>query len=114
VGPSYSGRSVTPAGDRTINLYIESNKGAAAPEANYNLLSTPGTLLFSTLPGKLQAIYSEPTTGRVFAVSSSKLYEVASSGAFTPIGTIGNGYYTFASNSLQVTISCAGDASGCL
>lgn len=113
VGPTYTGRSLVVTGERCINFYPESVKGASDPEAAYVLLSTPGTSLFSALPtSPLQAVYTEPNSKRVFAVAGQVLYEVASSGSYTNRGNVETGYYTFASNGSQVMISCAGIGAG--
>lgn len=109
---TYSGRSLTPAGDRCINLYPESVK-SAAPENTAILLGTPGHDLFAGLPTlPVQKDYTEPNTGRVFAIAGQILYEVFVDRTFHSYGLIDGGYYTFASNSQQIMITCAAAKSG--
>lgn len=105
-GGTYSGRSMTPAGDRCRNLYPERVQ-SADPEASYVLLGTPGHDPFANLPAQpFQKSYTDPQTKRMFAVSGSRFYEVAANGSSTDYGLIDGGPYVFASNSTQVMIAC--------
>jgi hypothetical protein len=93
-------------------MYPERVK-SSNPEAQYCLLDGPGSELFTTLPGgSINAIYCEPATGRVFAVAGTTLNEVFSDQTFHTYSNLDGGYYTFASNSEQVMITCAGAHTG--
>ena len=114
IGQTYAGRSLTPAGDRTQNLYPErTDKAGAEGESQIILLGTPGHAVFTTLPlAPVQYIFEEPATKRLFVVSGAEFYEVLSNGAITDYGPVDPGYYQMASNAQQVMLSCAGAATG--
>lgn len=110
---TYSGRALTPAGDRCINLYPESVK-SATPENSTVLLGTPGHKLYQQLdPGiyfnqPVSAIYKEPNTGRVFAISNGLLTEFHVDGSITTDSRrsyLGAGVVTFASNAIEMMVT---------
>jgi hypothetical protein len=118
-GGTYSGRSITPAGDRCINLYPES-VASGNPENKFCLLGTPGANLFAEPPGSpVQSIYVEPATKRVFSMGGNHFYEINEDGSWfeykvTPIAPgpeipLVAGEHTFASNGLQMMITCDSD-----
>ena len=111
VGQTYSGRAPTAATDRTINWAPERPVGAGSPEAGIYFNPTPGYKLFGTLPApatKVQELYTDPKSGRVFAASQGVLYEIDSVGTVTTIGNIGVGPYSFASNPVGQVMICSG------
>lgn len=101
IGPAYTSLSRQAAGDRCVNLYLETVE-VASEKANKVLYSTPGTVPFSTLPqAPVKALFAE--NGRVFAVGGNTLYEIGSGGAATsiaflstppdqPVRMVSNGY----------------------
>lgn len=111
---TYSGRSFNAASDRCKNLYPESVKGGN-PENESVLLGTPGHNLFiqwdSVSPlfdQTLTAIYKEPNTGRVFAISNGILYEIRADRSVTVYASrsyLNVGVVSFASNSRQMMIT---------
>lgn len=89
VGPAYRSQAVNVAGDRCVNLYpelVESQTG----KSRWVLYGTPGTELFSTLPGNVRCLWAGDE--RMFVVAGSTLYEVDSSGAIvtTFSGSLGS------------------------
>lgn len=111
-GGTYAGRSLTAAGDRAENLYPES-VASGDPENPYCLLSTPGHEQFALLPTHpLQQVFTEPSSGRVFAVSGGTFYEVKSGGAYTVYVLVEDGPYMMESNSIQVMLTCAAGRTG--
>lgn len=110
---TYSGRSPTAATDRCINFFPERPVGAGSPEAPIYFNPTPGYKLFGAVPGTgaldvVDALYSEPKSGRAFCCSGNKLYEIDSVGAVTLIGAIGAKPYSFASNPVGQVMICSG------
>lgn len=110
IGATYTGQSPTPACDRCINYYPEQMQGAGAPENNIVLELTPGLSVFCTLPvSSVAAKYTDPVTGRVFAIGGNTLFELSANGTFAARGAIAAGPYSFASqNSGQITIAAGG------
>jgi hypothetical protein len=108
IGGTYQGASPTPDAERAINYYPERTAGAS--ENAIVLAPTPGLVTFATLPGtSVGAIYAEPVSGRVFAISGGIFYEVLSGGTYTAYGAIASGPYSFASNNAgQLMISAGG------
>jgi hypothetical protein len=102
---------MTPAGDRSINLQPERTQGAGAPENNVILVGTAGLALYVTLPGaSVPQLYTEPDSGRVFAISGMALYELFAGGtASVSYGTLGGGPYSIKSNNVgEMVIACGG------
>lgn len=112
VGGTYTGQSPTPDSERAINLYPERQERGAENDLVY--LGTPGKSAFVTLPGtSVSALYADPVSARVFAIAGGVFYELLSKGAYSAIGNVGAGPYSFASaNSGQILIACAGSGSG--
>jgi hypothetical protein len=76
------------ATDRLINLYLEESSNQ---KGVYTLYSMPGLRQVALLPsGPVRGLY-EATNGRVFAVTSTSLYEVFAGWSFLSRGTIPTG-----------------------
>lgn len=87
-GPTGVARSPNVAADRCINLYVEESSNE---KGVYSLLSMPGLRPVATLPsGPVRGLY-EATNGRVFATTSTTLFEVFSGYTFLARGTIPTG-----------------------
>ena len=88
IGPSGRTRSPNASVERTINLYaeqVESQRGT------YMLLSMPGLRPVALLPsGPVRGLY-QSTVGRVFATTSTNLFEIFSGWSFLNRGTIPTG-----------------------
>jgi hypothetical protein len=88
IGPSGLVRSPNASAERCINLYaeqVESQRGT------YMLLSMPGLRPVALLPsGPVRGLYTA-TNGRVFAATSTTLFEVFAGWTFLSRGTIHTG-----------------------
>jgi len=111
VGGAYTGRSKIVAAEQCINLFPErvETQEAKAPMV---LLGTPGLSVFATLPGgyPTRGLWKEPSSGRVFAVSSNTLYEITSAGVANALGTFAEAggltsRVTMRSNGTQLVVS---------
>lgn len=91
VGPSYRAVNVVADAQMTDNLFPERIESGTA-QVPAILLPTPGLVAFSTNAGyaKVRAIYSEPQSGRCFAILDDKFGEVSAAGAFTIINKVQN------------------------
>lgn len=88
VGPSGLVRSPNAACDRTINLYVEN---VEVDRKRYVLYSMPGLRPVALLPsGPVRGLYTS-TTGRVFATTSTTLFEIFAGYTFLARGTIPTG-----------------------
>jgi hypothetical protein len=86
--PSSPARSPAVSAERTINYYIEQSPN---DKNQYTLYSFPGLLPVATLPsGPVRGLY-EATNGRVFAVTSTTLFEVFAGWTFLSRGTVTTG-----------------------
>jgi hypothetical protein len=86
--PSSPTRSRAVSAERTINLYIEESPNQ---KGQFTLYGYPGLLPVATLPsGPVRGLY-ESTLGRVFAVTSTTLFEVFAGWTFTSRGTVPTG-----------------------
>jgi hypothetical protein len=113
-GPTYSGRSIATACDRTINFYpelIETGTG----KNQYQLVGTPGIKAIAET-GKDEPIRGIGTTGsrRILVAGWDTLYELNGDYSFTSLGSIapdeeweGLGAVTFAYNGVTYCI-CSG------
>ena len=87
-GPTGVARSANVAADRLINMYVEES---SAQKGVYTLYSMPGLRQVAQLPsGPVRGLY-ECTNGRVFATTSTSLYEIFSGWSFLARGTIHTG-----------------------
>jgi hypothetical protein len=88
VGPSYTSLSPTLDAQRTVNLYIETDKSGQgkSPAA---LLGTPGLAVFCTLPdpGPIRGMLMTDFA-RLFVVSGTVYYEVHTDGSYTVRGAV--------------------------
>lgn len=88
IGPSGRVRSKDASAERCINLYaeeVESQRGT------YTLYSMPGLRQVAELPsGPVRGLY-QTTTARVFAATSTTLFEVFAGWSFLSRGTIHTG-----------------------
>ncbi len=81
IGPSYTSRAVNVDAERSVNLYVETQR-AGTGKSGKALLGSPGLTLWLTLPTTpVRALYVGQ--GRVFAVAGSKFYEV-----YKPIASV--------------------------
>jgi hypothetical protein len=113
-GPSYSGRSLSIATDRSINLYPEKVESGTGKN-DYVLIGTPGLRQLATT-GNVEPIRGICTQGgRLLFAGEKTLYELSSSNTVTTIGSIapdsefsGLAPVTFAYNGVQYAISSGG------
>ena len=88
VGPTGAERSHAVDASRTINLYLQES---SSQRGNYVLYGFPGLLPVCLLPsGPIRGLY-EATNGRVFAATSTTLFEVFAGWSFLARGTISTG-----------------------
>lgn len=88
VGPTGAERSHAVDASRTINLYLQES---SSQRGNYVLYGFPGLLPVALLPsGPIRGLY-EATNGRVFAATSTTLFEVFAGWSFLSRGTITTG-----------------------
>lgn len=88
IGPTGTVRSSNAACDRTINLYLENIE---TDRKRFMLLSMPGLRQVAELPsGPVRGLY-EATNGRVFATTSTTLFEIFSGWSYLSRGTINTG-----------------------
>ena len=90
VGPSATSADFNADCERTINLIPEvldpSGEGRTAAKA---LILVPGlTERYDLSPGPVRAEFTEPTTGRAFAISGYVLYELFANGTSTNRGSV--------------------------
>jgi hypothetical protein len=87
-GPSGAVRSLAVSPERTINYYLEQSPN---DRQQFTLYGFPGLLEVAQLPsGPVRALY-EATNGRVFAVTSTTLFEIFSGWSFLSRGTVTTG-----------------------
>jgi hypothetical protein len=102
LGPSYESQSPLAAGQQTINWYPEQIQ--IPDRTQIALYPTPGLSSFATgLASPGRGIFHED--GRVFAVFGTTLYEIASDGTPTSLGTV-------AEDANPATFSTNGDGGG--
>jgi len=107
VGPSGLVRSPNAAADRCINLYVEQIE---TDRKRYMLLSMPGLRPVALLPsGPVRGLYTA-STGRVFATTSTTVFEVFAGWTFLSRGTIhtGTAPVSFADNGTHMVLSVDG------
>lgn len=105
IGPSGTTRSANVSCERTLNLYLE-----PAGDKRYVLMSMPGLRQVALLPsGPVRGLY-EATNGRVFATTSTSLFEIFSGFTFLSRGTIptGTAPVSFTDNGLHLVLSVEG------
>jgi len=86
--PSSPTRSGAVSSEKTINMYIEESPNQ---KGQFTLYGYPGLLPVATLPsGPVRGLY-ESTLGRVFAVTSTTLFEVFAGWTFMSRGTVPTG-----------------------
>jgi hypothetical protein len=92
VGGSYQMRSITIDCQRCINLYADIDEMGTAKEGEIGaLLGTPGTQTLLTLPASpVRGVYTEPGTGRAFAVAGNAFYEIVNSSGSYSYALLGN------------------------
>jgi hypothetical protein len=107
-GTPYYGQSLIASAERAINLYAEPNKDPAAP-APITWYPIPGTVLFSEISpafvGKNRGIY-RTTSGTVYTVIGSSVFQILANGTTVFIGTITDRptQIVFADNGLAVVL----------
>lgn len=107
VGGSSQERSKPFDDQRSINVYPVVDEKGAEPTALYGV---PGKSLFATAGlGAVRGEYSA-ANGRAFAVSDSRLFEIAEDGTTTALGSLDSsaGIVTMAENGFQLGM-CDGD-----
>jgi hypothetical protein len=107
VGESYTQPSLPFDAQRSINLYPVSDPRGKQPSA---MFGTPGCLLLSTVGlGPHRGAFTS-SSGRVFTVSGSKLFEVLSDGTSVDRGSLlgSSGNVTMAENGIQLAV-CDGE-----
>lgn len=103
VGPTYQQRSLVFDAQRSVNLYPVLDQMGKEVAALY---SAPGKELFSTAGiGPIRGMFAS-TNGRGFAVSGSMIYEIASNGTATSLGSLetSSGTVTIAENATQLAV----------
>jgi Phage stabilisation protein len=87
-GPTGTVRSPNAACDRLLNMYIEN---VESDRKRYTLYSMPGLRQVALLPsGPVRGLF-EATNGRVFAVTSTTLFEVFAGWTFVSRGSVHTG-----------------------
>jgi hypothetical protein len=87
-GPSGEARSPFVSAERTINMYLQESDNQ---KGVYTLYGIPGLQQVATLPsGPVRGLY-EATNGRVFAVTSTTLFELFSGWSVVSRGTVPTG-----------------------
>ena len=75
---TYQSQSPVADNARCVNWYVETPEGQQS-KAKVVWYPTPGYALFATCPEPVvRGLYTEPSTGRVFAVAGGGLYEISS------------------------------------
>lgn len=100
-------RSAAVSPERTINLYLELNENQRGQATLYGF---PGLLPVAQLPsGPIRGLY-EATNGRVFATTSTTLFEVFAGWSFLSRGTIttGSGPVSFTDDGTHLVFSTDG------
>ena len=107
VGPSYVARSSNVSADRTVNLYPElTETGAGKNQEIAALVQRPGLLKLATLgSGPIRGLY-RASTGNVFAVSGTGLYEITvpTVPVLLATGTTGSGPVSMADNGIHLVM----------
>lgn len=106
-GPTGTARSSNVAADRLINMYVEE---ASNQRGVYTLYSMPGLRQVAVLPsGPVRGLYTS-TVGRVFAATSTTLFEVFAGWSFLARGTIptGTAPVSFTDDGRHVVLSAQG------
>ena len=107
VAPSGEGRDPTESPERTVNLYIQPSDNNPK---QLMLYSMPGLQQVMELPsGPVRGLY-ESTLGRVFAVTSTQLFEIFAGHTFLVRGSVPNGtsYVSMADDGLFLVLSVGG------
>ena len=107
VGPTGRARSPTVACDRTVNMYVEESSNE---KGVYTLYSMPGLRPVALLPsGPVRGLY-EATNGRVFAVTSTTVFEIFAGWSFLSRGTIAPGTdpVSFTDDGIYLVLSANG------
>ena len=108
VGPSYEQRSLPFDAQRSINLFpVFDQQGKEVA----SLYSVPGKTLFGTAGAGPGRGFFASSSGRVFAVSGTGIYEVDSAGTTTLLGNLlqSTGIVTIAENDTQLAV-CDGQS----
>lgn len=86
IGPSYTDRSLPVNAERSVNLFVEkveSNGGSN----DVILRATPGKRTFATMgDAPIRALFAQDD--RAWCVAGVTLYELYSTGGYTPLGTV--------------------------
>ncbi len=99
IGPSYTLGLLSAGAQRTVNLYLEAFETGPRKQNVARLVGTPGLTLRATLGnGQLRGVH-RASTGQLFVVSNSTVYEVDSS--WTATARTG----TLATNAGRVTMA---------
>lgn len=112
IGPSYPSALLSADAQMTMNFYLERDEGMGG-KAKWSLYNTPGIALWcATGAGAGRGIYTEPSSGRSFAVVGTVLWENFGVGiAAVNRGTVANDGQpvSFASNTTQLAIAAGGN-----
>ena len=107
IGPTYKLRSPNVDCQRCINLYPELDETHMAKEGEIGaLVGTPGLKLLATLgDGPIRGVWYT-SNGKLYVVSGSTLYKVASDWTHTTIGTLqtSTGQVSMADNGAQLVV----------
>src|SRR5262245_53619984 len=109
IGPSGAMNSLAVSAERTVNLRVVENENA---KGQYVLMGMPGLRQVAELPsGPVRGLY-EDTNGRVFATTSTTLFEIFSGWSFLSRGTIptGTSPTSLIDNGQQLLLSANGQA----
>ena len=105
IGATGTTRSPNASCERTVNLYLE-----PAGDKRFVLMSMPGLRQVALLPsGPVRGLY-EATNGRVFAATSTTLFEVFDGWTFLSRGTIATGTapVSMVDNGIHLVLSAEG------
>lgn len=116
IGPSYPATSLSADAQMTMNYYLERDEGNGG-KAKWSLYNTPGLANWcATGAGAGRGIYTEPSSGRSFAVVGTVLWEIGAVGvaainrslAFGALANDGQPV-SWASNTNQLAIASGGN-----
>jgi len=110
VGPAYASPSPLADAEALINWFPQKTESPNARTA-YLLLPTSGLSVFATMGGpSVRGIY--PTSGRLFAVSGTHLYELSATGNVIDYGGAGTANNNMIDDGLPATMTAAGTVGG--
>lgn len=103
---AYTARSIAANAQRCVNLYAEPNPpDAPFPTTHYPV---PGLILKGTAPNNLpyRCLYRTKSTGELFSVNGTAVYQISSGFAFTQVGTMlsNSGIVSMADNGFEMLI----------